>query len=182
MTGPVVVGARPTLPVQGISLLLGNDLAGSRVIPDLSVTIEPELTKDVEQLESSVPGLFPACAVTRAAARRAVSQSGDDTQSDNDGPIHQATSTGEPKEIGDSGDVVSVEATKCSREQLVQAQEDDEELHPLMNDAVGKDEMHKYASCFYRQSGVLMRKRRLLDAPANEEWQTSHQIVLPQKF
>ena len=36
---------------------------------------------------------------------------------------------------------MSVEATKCSREQLVQAQEDDEEL---MNDGVGEDEVHKY--------------------------------------
>ena len=51
------------------TLLLGNDSAGSRVIPDLSVTNEPELTKDVEQLESSVPGLFTARAATRAAAR-----------------------------------------------------------------------------------------------------------------
>ena len=69
---------------------------------------------------------------------------------------------------------MSVEATKCSREQLVQTQEDYEELHPLMNDAVGEDEVHKYAICFYRQSGVLMRKWRPLDAPANEEWRTSH--------
>jgi len=63
MTGPIVVGTRPTLPVQGISLLLQNDLAGSQVIPDLSVTTEPELTKDVDQLDSSIPGHFPACAL-----------------------------------------------------------------------------------------------------------------------
>ena len=25
ITGPVIVGVRPTLPVQGVSLLLGND-------------------------------------------------------------------------------------------------------------------------------------------------------------
>ena len=46
VTGPVVVGTRPSLPVQGISLLLGNDLAGSRVTSDLSVTSDPELTTD----------------------------------------------------------------------------------------------------------------------------------------
>jgi len=51
-----------------------------------------------------------------------------------------------------------------------------------MNDAVGEDEVHKYANCFYRQSGVLMRKWRPPDAPANEKWRTSHKIVLPQKF
>ena len=28
VTGPVIVGIRPSLPVQGVSLILGNDLAG----------------------------------------------------------------------------------------------------------------------------------------------------------
>jgi len=182
VSGPVVVGARPTLPVQGISLLLGNDLAGSRVIPDLSVTNEPELMKDVDELDSSIPGLFPACAVTRAAAMRAASQSSDDVQSDNSGPIHQAASAVALEKTDDGEDVVSVEATKFSREQLIKAQEDDVELRPLMNDAVGENEVHKYANCFYRQSGVLMRKWRPPDVPANEDWQISHQIVLPQKL
>ena len=31
VTGPVVVGVRPSLPVQGVSLVLGNDLAGGQV-------------------------------------------------------------------------------------------------------------------------------------------------------
>ena len=29
---PVVVGTRPTLPIKGVALLLGNDLAGGREI------------------------------------------------------------------------------------------------------------------------------------------------------
>lgn len=32
ITGPVTVGVRPTLPVPGVSLLLGNDLAGGKVV------------------------------------------------------------------------------------------------------------------------------------------------------
>lgn len=31
VSGNVVVGVRPTLPVKGVSLLLGNDLAGARL-------------------------------------------------------------------------------------------------------------------------------------------------------
>ena len=57
VTGPVVVGARPSFPVQGISLLLGNDLAGSKVIPDLAVDNKPKLTKDVDKLDSLIPGM-----------------------------------------------------------------------------------------------------------------------------
>ena len=35
----VVVGIHPTLPILGVSLILGNDLAGEKVVPDLQVMI-----------------------------------------------------------------------------------------------------------------------------------------------
>jgi len=62
------VGTRPTLPIKGISLILGDDLAGSKVMPDLQLVSDPELTEEVSVSETSI---FPACAVTRAAAKRA---------------------------------------------------------------------------------------------------------------
>lgn len=34
ITGPVTVDVRPTLSVPGVSFLLGNDLAGGKVVPD----------------------------------------------------------------------------------------------------------------------------------------------------
>ena len=34
VTGSVTVGVRPTLPIQGVALLLGNDLAGGKVVAD----------------------------------------------------------------------------------------------------------------------------------------------------
>lgn len=34
ITGPVTVGVRPTLSVPGVPLLLGNDLASGKVVPD----------------------------------------------------------------------------------------------------------------------------------------------------
>ncbi|KAK3087503.1 hypothetical protein FSP39_006727 [Pinctada imbricata] len=45
ITGPVIVGVRPTLPVQGVSLLLGNDLAGGKVVADPIVC--EKITSDV---------------------------------------------------------------------------------------------------------------------------------------
>ena len=53
------------------------------------------------------------------------------------------------KDIGDGEYAVSIEATKCSREQLIQAQEDDVELHPFNDDAVSEEEVHKHAYYFY---------------------------------
>jgi hypothetical protein len=60
VSGPVVVGVRPTLPLEGISLLLGNDLAGGKVITKPIVTCEPNLSATSEEDEE----LYPACAVT----------------------------------------------------------------------------------------------------------------------
>ena len=37
ISGPVVVRVRPNLPVKGVSLILGNDLAGGKVQPHLQV-------------------------------------------------------------------------------------------------------------------------------------------------
>ena len=189
VTGPVVVGARPSLPVQGISLLLGNDLAGSKVIPGLAVDNNPELTKDVDKLDSLIPGLFLACAVTRAAARRTASQSShtmQSEQSDGSAPSPQVADETMLKDVHNKGTTCTtddhVNAIKSTREQLIQAQEQDAELHPLIDDVVSEEEVHKYANCFYRQSGVLMRKWRPPEVPANEDWQVSHQIMLPRKF
>jgi hypothetical protein len=66
ITGPVIVGVRPTLPVKGVSLLLGNNLPGCKVVPDPIVC---------EKLASGVASedendLHPACAVTRSMTRR----------------------------------------------------------------------------------------------------------------
>ncbi|VDH89152.1 Hypothetical predicted protein [Mytilus galloprovincialis] len=41
ITGPVIVGVRPNLPVEGVTLLLGNDLARNKVVAEPIVTSEP---------------------------------------------------------------------------------------------------------------------------------------------
>ncbi|VDI75278.1 Hypothetical predicted protein [Mytilus galloprovincialis] len=40
ITGPVIVGVRPNLPVEGVTLLLGNDLARNKVVAEPIVTSE----------------------------------------------------------------------------------------------------------------------------------------------
>ena len=71
VTGSVVVGTRPTLPIKGVSLLLGNDLAGGKVVADPKVTSKPITLVSTEKLEEVIPGIFPSCAVTRAMAKKA---------------------------------------------------------------------------------------------------------------
>ena len=60
------MGNRSTLPIKGISIILGNDLAVSKVMPDLQLVSDSTATMGVNVVES---GIFPACAVTRVATK-----------------------------------------------------------------------------------------------------------------
>ena len=70
VTGSVVVGTRPTLPIKGVSLLWGNDLAGGKVVADPKVTSKPITLVSTEKLEEVITGIFPFCAVTRFMAKK----------------------------------------------------------------------------------------------------------------
>ena len=67
-------------------------------------------------------------------------------------------------------------------EQLMRPQESDPELIPLLHSTLDATEPSKVPTCFYKRNGILMRKWRPCTAPSDEEWQVSHQIVVPQCF
>ena len=64
VTGSVVMGTRPTLPIKGVSLFLGNDLAGGKVVADPKVTSKPITLVNTERLEEVILGIFPYCGAT----------------------------------------------------------------------------------------------------------------------
>lgn len=66
MTCPVEVAVADTLPVPGIRLLLGNDIAGRIVVPNVIVSYKPLSFDPVQEEMMENPGLFPSCAVTRS--------------------------------------------------------------------------------------------------------------------
>ena len=66
-----MVGTRPTLPIKGVSLLLGNDLAGGKVVADPKITSKLITLFSTEKLGEVIPDIFPSCAVTRAMAKKA---------------------------------------------------------------------------------------------------------------
>ena len=82
--GAATVGIRPTLPVQGISLVLGNNEMGSMAMPDLQVANDT----DPRQVMNEPDRAFPECAVTRAAARRVRTEQ---QQSDQRDAIHRCS-------------------------------------------------------------------------------------------
>ena len=67
----MAVGIRPSLPFKGVHLLLGNDLAGDKVVVDPLLTITPCVDQPPDPIEQEIPDLYPSCAVTRAMAKRA---------------------------------------------------------------------------------------------------------------
>lgn len=68
-TGLVKVGVRPSLPVAGVNFILGNNLAGGKILPILELLESPELVQP-DELVQRYPLIFPACAVTRAQSRK----------------------------------------------------------------------------------------------------------------
>ena len=66
INGNIVISMRPSLPVEGISLILGNDLAGEKVMIDPRVVEKPRDDEKTERLAEKFPGIFPAYVVTRS--------------------------------------------------------------------------------------------------------------------
>ena len=66
INGNIVIGIGPSLPVEGISLILGNDLAGEKVMVDPRVVEKPRDDEKTERLAEKFPGIFPASVVTRS--------------------------------------------------------------------------------------------------------------------
>ena len=64
INGNVVTGMRLSLPVEGISLILGNDLVGEKVMVDPRVAEKPRDNEKMERLAEKFPVIFPASVVT----------------------------------------------------------------------------------------------------------------------
>ena len=51
-------------------LLLGNDLAGDKVVVNPLLTIIPCIDQPLDPIEQEIPDLYPSCAITRAMAKK----------------------------------------------------------------------------------------------------------------
>lgn len=71
-TGFTKLGVRSQLPVEGVDLILGNDIAGGKVFPQPIVVDTPDVTELREQIDvgQQFSSVFSACAVTRAQTRK----------------------------------------------------------------------------------------------------------------
>ena len=192
MSGSVVVGLRPSLPVPGVSLILGNDIAGGKVEANPCVSDTPSC--DVSDPAEAVTELFPSCAVTRAMAK---ANSGKDDEPGDDDMLTSAESMGELQDsISQSARTdatripmesqavsesrQSVENVILSPQKLIVDQEKDQEIRKLKRRALNEREAAKVSVCYFIRNGipVLMRKWRPSDVAALHEWKVIYQIVV----
>ena len=72
--------------------------------------------------------------------------------------------------------------SEFSREALILDQEKDPSVAPLRQTAATAEEMKDVAEGYFLQDGILLRKWRPRDRPADELWTEMTQIVLPEIF
>ena len=201
-SGTVVVGIRPSLPVKGITFILGNDLAGGKVRADPIVCMPQNIERlDDDGLGKQFPEVFQSCVVTRAQAlSRGLSvDHGDDVDDDCDSVVDlgETLTLFESNQSSSVRKVDSENSTSSHREkvgekpqgsmfmfstdQLIKEQKSDSELDKLFDRAVEVTDSKLDQVCYYTDhGGVLMRRWRPSDAPANEEYRVRHQIVVPE--
>ena len=194
VTGQVKVGLVPSLPMKGVSLLLGNDLAGGKVVPSIQLSAQPSIEEDSLDKE-----IFTSCAVTRAMAKKA--------QEEEDFPHSSATThpydpeqdscvyklsdtfmnTLPEEDFGGSQASSTQESSvsddcSLSRKQLIKAQAEDPEISELKEKALSDDDLAKVPVGFYFKDRLLMRKFRPPNVPANEDWAIVNQVVVPRSY
>ena len=172
INGNIVIGMRPSLPVEGISLILGNDLAGERVMVDPRV-VENEKT---ERLAEKFPGIFPASVVTRSVkAKEAIKEQGKEeiglsgTFLENiDGKFEERNKEKADKALmrKESRNVKenipekreSESKSVISRQNLIEEQSNDKELLDLFKVALTHIEAEKVSVGYLIKENILMRK------------------------
>ena len=199
--GPVAVGIRQTLPFKGVHLLLGNDLAGDKVVVNPLVTDTPCMDQSPDPIEQELPDLYPSCAVTRAMAKKAMLTENQSDVDLTDSFIGQSFKNEITKSLShnlsehqtDSNDCTSVsdhfpsslveeDHDIRSRSQLSKEQHKDPEILPLFQKAVSEMDQAQDPICFYIKNGILMRKWRSPEVSADDEWAVNHQIVVPKIY
>ncbi len=167
--GEVEVGVRPELPVEGVDVILGNDVAGARIWSDISRTDEqlvvPSVASAVEHPDFGVPAqtVSSACAVTRSMTA-SLSDTKSDSQKDS---VKVALS-------------LPVDLLSVSHAELVEAQKLDPSLKQLFDSVVPTCELEKQSPTYYLQDGLLLRRW----VPCGEQLADAvvEQVVLPSKY
>ena len=198
INGNIVIGMRPSLPVEGISLILGNDLAGERVMVDPGVVEKPRDDEKTERLAEKFPGIFPASVVTRSmkAKKEAIKEQGKEEiglsgtflenidvkfEERNSEKTEKALMRNESRNVKDNIPEKQESESKSviSRQNLIEEQSNDKELLSLFKIALTPVEAKKVSVGYLIKDNILMRKWSPTESNNSEKGETVYQIVAP---
>lgn len=167
-------------------MILGNDLAGEKIVVNAIVTDKPCLEQSPDPVEKAIPGLYPASVVTRAMSKKKESAEEEVTLADT--IIGEAlkskpsrTLVPEPAVVV-TEDGLAYQADKMSTPHLIAEQQRDPAVSGLFARVVDESEVSQNAACFFTKNEVLMRKWRPPDTPAEDEWAVKYQIVVSKSY
>ena len=177
INGNIVIGMRPSLPVQGISLILGNDLADEKVMVDPRVVEKPIDNEKTERLAEKFPGIFPASVVTRSmkAKKEAIKEQGKEEiglsgtflenidgkfEERNKEQAEKALRRNESRNVKENIPEKQESESKSviSRQNLIEEQSNDNELLDLFKIALTPVEAEKVSVGYLIKDNILMRK------------------------
>ena len=177
INGNIVIGMRPSLPVEGISLILGNDLAGEKVMVDPRVVEKPREDEETEKLAEKFPGIFPASVVTRSmkAKKEAIKEQGKEEiglsgtflenidvkfEERNKEKADKALMRNESRNVKENIPEKQESESKSviSRQNLIEEQSNDKELLDLFKIALTPVEAEKVSVGYLIKDNILMRK------------------------
>ena len=187
INGNIVIGMRPSLPVEGISLILGNDLAGEKVMVDPRVVEKPRDDEKTERLAEKFPGIFPASVVTRSmkAKKEAIKEQGKEEiglsgtflentdvkfEERNKEKADKALMRNESRNVKENIPEKQESESKSviSRQNLIVEQSKAKELLDLFKIALTPVEAEKVSVGYLIKDNIMMRK-----------WSTHHVTIRP---
>ena len=71
VNGSVKAGLVDSFPIDGVDMLMGNDLAGGQVTITPHLTSMPLSAKSTETVDDNLNDMFPSCITTRAQKSKA---------------------------------------------------------------------------------------------------------------
>ncbi|XP_068204610.1 uncharacterized protein [Palaemon carinicauda] len=193
LTRYVTVGVVDELPIRGVDFLMGNDLAGGKVVPSPIVVATPLEVSPVED-----PVLYPSCVVQRSRSLAVVEvprERGTDVTKDvnvsttsgtlgkdavgtvdvdiNIDSLFQTDSFG--GNVKEKGSVLETKFGLKTGNVVLE----DLSLQSIYREVVAEDQINTEPVCYYLRNGLLMRKFRSLHTPASSTWEIKNQIVIP---
>lgn len=166
------VGVVESLPAPGVTLLLGNDVAGTKVFPNPVVSQVPVTIPATIEVEKQHPEVFTICDVTRSMS--GATESLPDVNEEEEEEEVNAESAGDVLPCAEDSSLADMfnsevppSLANVTVERLRGFQQTDPKIYPLRRVAVQESECdQEKGKCFYLKNDVLWR--RLVGDPL--EW------------